>query len=57
MNNPVRSAHARAVVCFPAELLDDTTERKYPAYIGLLIATAASVLLWAIIASVAASIF
>lgn len=58
MDNRVRRAHARsAIVCLPVELLDRANEKKYPAYVGLLIATGASALLWAIIGSIVASIF
>lgn len=58
MRNIVRQAHARhAIVCLPVEVLDDSREEKYPAYVGALIAVGASALLWAIIASVLVALF
>jgi len=57
MNGQVRRTHARsAILCLPAEMARDTREEKYPAYVGLLIATGASALLWAIIGSVASAL-
>jgi len=58
MNSQVRRAHARAAtLSLPADFVDGVQEKKYPAYVGLLIATGGSVLLWTAIGWVAASIF
>lgn len=45
-----RPVHARAaVISLPVGLLDVTQEYRYPPYVGLLIATGGSALLWAMI--------
>lgn len=57
MSRHVRRAHAQsAILCLPNEMIRDTHEDKYPPYVGILIATGSSALLWTIIGAVASAI-